>query len=358
MKKTFRLTFFLIMLLVCLVCMVPNPAEADSWPSLSSSKYCEFVAAKPFNAYRDSALKTRGTASPAKSYGAAVYEGDVCRIYEITSSYVKLGYPTSSGYKTAYVSRSNVLPASSVQATTKAGAEVTVYSTPGGSKYGYTEVGDAVYKVGTSGDYTAIIYTAKSGSRAYKFGYVKTSQYKSHLSGKSSSSSSGSSNTSSSSGGWQWPVSGASTSQGFNNYSNSMAKKGRPYHSGVDLVSSNRTIVAAAGGTVKYKGYSSGNGNHVILAHTVSGKTVYTLYAHLENYSSCPAVGSKVTKGQKIGTMGNTGNSTGVHLHFAVFSGYSSDPYGYVSSGGSNKMTYNGMTFYSPSYVIKNNKLP
>lgn len=193
MKKAFRVVVSFLMMLVCLVGIIPEKAEAASWPSLSSSKYCEFVAAKTFNAYRDPGLKTRGTASPAKSYGAAVYKGDVCRIYEVTSSYVKLGYPTSSGYKTAYVSRSNVIPASGVQATTKAGAEVTVYSTPGGSKYGYTEVGDTVYKVGTSGNYTAIIYTAKSksGNRAFKFGYVKTSQYNSSLTGKSSGSSGG-----------------------------------------------------------------------------------------------------------------------------------------------------------------------
>lgn len=351
MKKTFIKFLSLVMAALTILSSFPLVAMAASGPSLSTGAYCEFVAQKSIPAYRNAGLSVRGTAQPYTSYNASVYKNDVCRIYEITSQYIKLAYPTSSGYRTAYVRTSDVLPTGTAQQTTTAARKVYTYRYPGGTQYGYTEAGDKCFRYGTSGNYTAVIYQAKSsGSRAYKLGFVKTSDYNAYLSGKTSGKTSG---------GWQWPVSGKTTTQGFNSYSNAMAKKGRPYHSGVDLVSSNRNILAAANGTVQYKGYSSGNGYHVILKHTLSGKTVDSLYSHLSSYSNCPGVGGNVSKGQKIGVMGNTGNSTGTHLHFAIFAGsYNSDPWGYVSNSGSNKMTYKGMTFYSPSYVISNNRLP
>lgn len=157
---------------------------------------------------------------------------------------------------------------------------------------------------------------------------------------------------------WSWPVNGYTVTQSFNHYSSSMASKGRPYHSGIDLVATNKTVNAAASGTVVYKGYSNGNGNHVIISHNLNGETVKTLYSHLANFDRCPAVGQSISQGQAIGIMGTTGNSTGTHLHFAVFQGQSNDPYGYVSSKGADKMNYGGCVFYDPSYVISNGKLP
>ena len=121
----------------------------------------------------------------------------------------------------------------------------------------------------------------------------------------------------------------------------------------------NKNIYSAAKGTVKYKGYSSGNGYHVILQHKMNGKTVYSLYSHLSSYKVCPAVGKAVTAGQMIGIMGTTGNSTGVHLHFGVFTGtYRKDPLGYTKSSSVTKVTKDGTTYYNPIYVVKNNKLP
>jgi len=357
-KKLFARLVSLMLIALTLMPMLPVPAQAaTSWPSLGSSKYCEFTASKQIYVYRNASCTTRGTSSPAKSYNAYIDKNDVCRILEITSSYIKLQYPTSSGYKTGYVKRSAVLGVSSPSTVVTSKGKVTTYKTSGGSSYGYVAKGDKVYVCGTSGNYTAVIYQAKSGNRAYKLGYVKTSQYNSTIVG--STPNTNSTSTSNKFSGWQWPVSGRTTTQKFNNYSSSMAKKGRPYHCGIDIVSSNKTIKAAATGTVKYKGYTNGNGNHVIIEHNVNGKTVYTLYSHLANYNACPSKGSTVQKGAQIGVMGSTGNSTGVHLHFAIFSGaYSSDPLGYVSKSGANKITYNKTTFYNPTYVINNGKLP
>ena len=88
-------------------------SAATSYPEFSTSSYCEFTASKTINVYRNSSLTTRGTCSPAKSYNAYISSGDVCKIYKISSSYIQLAYPTSSGYKTAYARRSDILASSS-----------------------------------------------------------------------------------------------------------------------------------------------------------------------------------------------------------------------------------------------------
>lgn len=97
-------------------------------------------------------------------------------------------------------------------------------------------------------------------------------------------------------------------------------------HGGIDLVKKTNeldTIIAHSPGTVVMvqKGYSNdtgatGNasyGNLVKIKHT---NGYFTLYAHLDSVSI--NTGDVVAKGQTIGTMGNTGNSYGAHLHFEV----------------------------------------
>lgn len=349
LKSVTAKVLVILMVILTLTSTFALPVSAaSSWPSVSSSSYCEFIASRNINVYRYSNLSTRGTSSPAKSYNAYIETGDTCRIIEFNSSFIKLQYPTSSGYKTGFIRRSDLLGISAPSEQITSNGKTDTYKKSGGAYYGYVAKGDLVWNCGTSGNYTAVIYQAKSGNRAYKLGYVPTGNYNSVIKKQSSPAS----------GSFQWPMNGYWTTQSFNSYSNSMAGKGRPYHSGMDIKSSNNNVYAAAYGKVIYKGYSSGNGNHVIIEHSFSGTTVKTLYSHLANFSGCPSVGSIVNKGVKIGTMGSTGNSTGPHLHFAIFAGNSNDPYGYVKYSGSNKMTYNGCTFFNPEYVIKYNKLP
>lgn len=88
------------------------------------------------------------------------------------------------------------------------------------------------------------------------------------------------------------------------------------YHQGVDIVNpGSPAIVAADAGKVVVSGWPdrSGYGNRVIIDH---GNGYTTLYAHLSK-ASVP-VGDYVAKGQKIGVMGTTGRSTGIHLHLEV----------------------------------------
>ncbi len=94
-------------------------------------------------------------------------------------------------------------------------------------------------------------------------------------------------------------------------------------HTGTDIGASyGAAIVAANAGTVTLAGWNSGYGNCVIIDHG-GGKA--TLYAHMSAYSV--SAGQTVSKGQRIGSVGSTGNSTGPHLHFEVLiNGSAVDP--------------------------------
>jgi murein DD-endopeptidase MepM/ murein hydrolase activator NlpD len=89
----------------------------------------------------------------------------------------------------------------------------------------------------------------------------------------------------------------------------------RTFHTGVDLVGPNHTpVYAAMDGSVTYAGWDDTYGNCVKIAHH-SGYV--TLYGHMDDIKV--KVGQWVTTRTQIGILGNTGFSTGPHLHFTVF---------------------------------------
>ncbi len=99
------------------------------------------------------------------------------------------------------------------------------------------------------------------------------------------------------------------------------------YHRGLDIAGGG-LIIAAKSGTVvevrnSIKTWTGGTswGNLVKIKHDDGN---YTLYGHLAPNSITVSTGSTVTQGQIIGTMGTTGGSTGVHLHFEVYVGCAS----------------------------------
>jgi len=83
-------------------------------------------------------------------------------------------------------------------------------------------------------------------------------------------------------------------------------------HQGIDIAGSG-SVLAADNGRVVSAGWNGGYGNCVVIDH---GNGYQTLYGHLKSIDV--KVGQVVAKGKKIGMMGSTGNSTGVHLHFEV----------------------------------------
>ena len=86
------------------------------------------------------------------------------------------------------------------------------------------------------------------------------------------------------------------------------------FHAGMDFSANIGTPIYATGnGVVKKAGWESGYGKLVIINH---GFGYETWYAHLNDYDV--RVGQKVVRGEVIGEVGNTGKSTGPHLHYEV----------------------------------------
>jgi len=97
----------------------------------------------------------------------------------------------------------------------------------------------------------------------------------------------------------------------------------RSMHKGLDIANSRGTDILASGaGVVTYSGYNGSYGKTIVVSHGYGYKTVY---AH--NNKNLVEVGDHIEKGQLIGEVGNTGKSTGPHVHFEIhFEGKQIDP--------------------------------
>jgi murein DD-endopeptidase MepM/ murein hydrolase activator NlpD len=116
-----------------------------------------------------------------------------------------------------------------------------------------------------------------------------------------------------------WPVNGP-VSSGFG------MRWGR-LHAGIDIpVPSGTPVRAADSGRVAIAGWVGGYGNYICIQH---GGALSTCYGH--NTSLSVSVGQSVSQGQVIASSGNTGNSTGPHVHFETrVNGNPVDPLGYL----------------------------
>lgn len=106
-----------------------------------------------------------------------------------------------------------------------------------------------------------------------------------------------------------WPV------PHYYKVSSSFGPRGRKHHDGIDIPAPRGTpIVAVDSGMVIYADNGiRGYGNMVVIAH---GDDVFTVYAH--NRDNKVEKGDKVDRGDVIAEVGNTGRSTGPHLHFEI----------------------------------------
>ncbi|MDD5693150.1 MAG: peptidoglycan DD-metalloendopeptidase family protein [Patescibacteria group bacterium] len=135
-----------------------------------------------------------------------------------------------------------------------------------------------------------------------------------------------------------WPINGyLSQGYGCTEYAmcgNPNGPYGGKIHNGLDIASfSGDPIHAAGDGYVLDEGYefnSQGWGNWIIIRHS---NGLATLYAHQSSFAV--VTGQAVSKGQVIGYEGSTGNSTGAHVHFSVFT---------------NLILYNVAGYHGPKY--------
>ena len=101
----------------------------------------------------------------------------------------------------------------------------------------------------------------------------------------------------------------------------------RRFHNGVDLAGPVGTpVIASMSGKVAMLGYNPTFGKYIILTHP---EGFQTLYGHLDAFRV--QKGESVKQGQRIADMGNSGYSTGSHLHFSIFRrGEPIDPFQYL----------------------------
>jgi len=122
-----------------------------------------------------------------------------------------------------------------------------------------------------------------------------------------------------------WPV------QGGGRISSGYGWRSGGFHAGIDIAAPRGTnILAADSGVVVFEGWDGGYGLSIVIYHG----HYYTRYAH--NSQNLVTNGQAVNKGQVIGKVGSTGNSSGSHLHFEIRTG---SPYG---------PTINPLNFFSP----------
>lgn len=131
--------------------------------------------------------------------------------------------------------------------------------------------------------------------------------------------------------GWRWPSSNPYVVTSVFGYRNLGSRK---FHQGIDISGSGfgSKIYATNDGVVVYtnatcadsgyygNGCGKGFGNYIVIDH---GDNIYTVYAHITS-KILVSVGQTISRGAVIGYMGNSGSSTGTHLHFALSIG---DPF-------------------------------
>lgn len=129
------------------------------------------------------------------------------------------------------------------------------------------------------------------------------------------------------------PVSGGAVGYGAFVYpSNNHYLSGFDYspetnHNGIDLAGNEgEAVYASDAGVIVYAGWNDyGYGNMIMIDH---GNGFQTLYAHLSAFNV--GCGQSVGQGEVIGAIGNTGRSSGAHLHFEILAGTKVNPWSYL----------------------------
>lgn len=271
LKKTAAIAFIAAVLLGIMI--MPNAAAADA------------TSAAGLVTTASGALNVRSEASVNGSVIAKLPSGAFITLISKSGGWWRVEYaPLTYGYVSAdyikYVSGTTALTVSTTS------GNLNVRSGPGTSYgiIGSLPTGRTVLALSGDGNWYKILF---NGTRT---GYVSAPYLGSALA---------------------WPV---PASRKINQYFGT--------HKGIDIGASVRgvpgdAVVAAQQGKVVYSGWLNGYGYVVYINSVYNGQPVQMRYGHL---SIAPTVrtGDIVGAGQTIGYMGNTGTSTGVHLHFEV----------------------------------------
>lgn len=119
---------------------------------------------------------------------------------------------------------------------------------------------------------------------------------------------------------WAWPSNSGYTNTSGYEWRIHPITGVRHFHNGLDIGGTgyNSPIYSANNGTVITKTYAWDFGNYIVIDHN---NGYYTLYGHMSKFASGINVGDTVSRGQVIGYVGSSGQSTGPHIHFEVWKG-------------------------------------
>lgn len=103
-------------------------------------------------------------------------------------------------------------------------------------------------------------------------------------------------------------------------------------HTGIDFTPGDGfPVQAIANGVVTAAGYAADYGVNVTVQHEIDGQIVSSLYAHMQEGSMNLSIGDIVARGDLLGLVGDSGLSTGAHLHLAIIIGDAMvDPHGWL----------------------------
>lgn len=253
--------------------LIPNAAAAD------------ITSAAGVVTTTSGALNVRSEASTSATVLTKLPAGTYVTLIAKTGNWWRIEYaPSSYGYASAdyikYTYGSYPVSASSTS------GSMTVRSGPADSyaATGAIPGGRTILVLSQSGSWLRVLYNGAQN------GYVSAQEVRSLMA---------------------WPV---PVSHKINQYFGT--------HKGIDIGAAVRgvtgdAVIAAQQGKVVYAGWLNGYGYVVYINSIYNGQLIQTRYGHL-NSAPLVAAGSTVGIGQKIGVMGNTGTSSGVHLHFEV----------------------------------------
>ena len=321
MKKRIVSVISLVLIVALIMC---SPVfAAATLPNLSSNNYIKTYTLKSsgrVNAYTDATL------SKQKNGYWVDCAADECYIFEVRKDAVRISYPLDRGgrsvqwFKRSDFSSTNISGSLTYETISR---QITTYRRPDGKQsYGYIGKNDQVYILGTSGSFTQIIYPLAGGG--WKMAWARTNDLNNaRLSG---------SNGSAAAFNPVWPCESAYKVTCMYYYKDGSKHSTRyGYQNAMDITGGGNIIAVESGKVESVMNSSTGFGKHIVILHPNGTRS---LYAHLSSIKV--SQGQQVSKGQIIGVMGSTGNSTGIHLHFEMSS---CDPW---------------KTYYRNTYMDKN----
>lgn len=252
----------------------------------------------------DDGLRVRTGPSTSSSVITGVAKGETYKYLGRTGNWTKILYGSSKVYvSSSYVKKYSVTRYYKIKVMAD-NLRVRTSSSTSSQQVGSVDSGETYRYLGKKGDWIKFLY---NGEKRYVHAdYVKKyAVLKLTNSGASKASKD-----------FVTPTSGPIT-QG---YGAASGVYGYTFHNGIDYGAAKGTPVyaTAAGKVTTSKNYGA-YGNYIMMTHTIDGSSFTSLYAHLNSRSV--SVGQTVSQGQLIGTVGETGNAFGAHLHFELHRG-------------------------------------